>query len=121
MNTSFGPEIRRAVVDFSGEEQDEVLIYPEKSRAKRIALLGMGNNEDIDAERLRRTAAKGAALAKKAKTETVAVINPGTSLDAETTSQAIVEGFMLASYSFDRYKTQNEQTDRNTTTRYPCE
>ena len=104
---SFGSEIRRALVDFKGEEQDEVLIYPEKSRAKRVLLLGMGKGSFIDAERLRATAAKGASRAKKAKTETVAVINPKTPLDAETTSQAIVEGFMLASYSFDRYKTQN--------------
>ena len=108
LELSFGSSIRRAVVDFKGEEQDEVLIYPETSRAKRIALLGMGDEAHIDAERMRFTAAKGAALAKKIKIETVAVINPQTSLDVETCSQAIVEGFMLASYSFNRYKTQQD-------------
>ena len=109
LEDSFGPGIRRAIVDFKGEEKDQVLIYPEKSRAKRIVLLGMGKDDLIDAERIRCTAAKGAALTKKANTETVAVINPATPLDVEATSQAIVEGFMLASYSFNRYKTAQEQ------------
>lgn len=109
LENSFGASIRRAAVDFKGAEDDQVLIYPDTSRARRIALLGTGAESTIDAERLRCTAAKGAELARKAKTETVAVMNPSKPLDAETTSQAIVEGFMLASYTFSKYKTQPGQ------------
>ena len=109
LESSFGPDIRRAALDFNGAEEDEVLLYPNQSRAKRILLLGMGADDAIDAEQIRCTAARGAALAKKTKTETVAVINPSTPVDAEATSQALVEGFMLASYTFSRYKTQKDK------------
>ena len=109
LETSFGPGIRRAMVDFEGNEDQEVLVYPEHSRARRVVLLGTGEAKKLDAERLRVAAARGAARARKTKTETVAFTVPTSSVDIETSSQAIVEGFILASYQFLRYKTVQEQ------------
>ena len=109
LEASFGSSIRRAIMDFEGQNDQEILIYPELSRAKRVVLLGLGDASEVDAERIRCAAARGAGIAKKSKAETVAFAVPNTNLDVEASSQAIVEGFMLASYQFLRYKTASEE------------
>ena len=106
LSNTFGAIIDRSVDDFSGKKSESVVLYPEGSRARRIALLGLGEQAKLDAERIRCTAAEGAELAAKLKVETVACILPA-GLDAEEVSQAIVEGFVLASYRFLIYKTEN--------------
>ena len=109
LEAAFGPVIRRAMVDFEGKDDQEVLVYPESSRAKRVVLVGTGSQDKLDPERLRIAAARGATLAKKSQTETVAFTIPVSPLDTEVVSQAIVEGFILASYQFLRYKTRQDQ------------
>ncbi len=101
----FGESIKRSKCDFSGKAKQHVVLYPDKSRAKRIALLGLGDANQVDTEQIRRMAAIGAEAASQRKTETVAFMVQGGAVDVESTSQAITEGFMLASYRFTRYKT----------------
>jgi len=103
-----GPALRRAAADFTGEADDVLLFYPDGARARRVALLGLGASADVDAERLRAVSARGAELAARCKAATVALRLLPATVDAETAGQALVEGFMLASYRFLRYKTEEE-------------
>jgi leucyl aminopeptidase len=103
-----GPSVERAAVDFAGKAGEAVVVYPEVGQVRRVALLGLGAEARIDAERLRTMAAEGAELVAKRKTETVGIALPTVKLDPEVVAQAVVEGFMLASYQFTRYKTATE-------------
>ncbi len=105
----FGTVVDRSVDDFCGKEKESLVLYPDKSRAKRIALLGFGEIDKIDSEKLRRAGAQGAKLARKLKTETVACMMPAGIKDAESVSQAIVEGFILGAYKFTLYKTEEKE------------
>lgn len=105
---TLGETVRRAAADFTGKPDDVVLLYPDTARARRIALIGMGLAAKIDAEGLRQAAAVGAGLALQRKAETVGLRVGGTGIDPEAAGQALVEGFMLASYRFLRYKTNED-------------
>ncbi|MEM8487557.1 MAG: leucyl aminopeptidase [Bacteroidota bacterium] len=105
---AFGDVIQRAAPDFDGKAEEQVVLYPEKSRAKRIALLGLGPWESVDNETLRSAASAGATLAYKLKVETAACMLPAGALDVDTATQALVEGFVLGSYRFATYKTDEK-------------
>ena len=109
---SFGEALQRAAADFAGAPEDAVLFYPDGARARRVALLGIGSAAEVSAERLRTASARGAELASQRKAATIALRMPATSLEAENAAQALVEGFVLASYRFLRYKTEEEGSYR---------
>ena len=108
-----GEALRRATDDFTGAADEAVWFYPDNARARRVALVGLGPAGAVDAERLRTACAQGAALAAQRNAATVALRVPATTLDAETVGQALVEGFVLASYRFLRYKTDGEGGQRS--------
>ncbi len=101
---TLGETLRRALDDFDGAEDKTLLVYPDKARARRFLLVGLGEVQKVEAETLRRAAAHAARTARDFKASTVAFTLPDFSLDADTAGQALVEGFMLASYRFTRYK-----------------
>lgn len=103
-----GEELERAAGDVSGERDEEVVVYPSRARARRAALLGLGAAADVDSEVLRRVAATGAELAKKREVGTVGLHVPDTTLAADVEAQALVEGFLLGSYRFLRYKSDED-------------
>lgn len=103
-----GAPAAQAEADISGAFNRNVLVYPTGKQARRVAVLGLGTPAEIDLERVRRVAANGARIAAEIGAETIAFHVPDTELDAEAVSHAVVEGFMLASYRFDRYKTSEE-------------
>lgn len=106
--SDLGPAVERAADDFKGKIEDALMIYPEQSHARRLGLVGMGPSSKIDADVVRRVAARGESLARTCKAETVAIVHPDLRLDPESVSQALVEGYMLASYRFLRYKTNGD-------------
>ena len=109
---TLGPAFERIGADFSGEADDTLLVYPERAHAPRAALVGLGAQADIDADTLRRAAAQGASLAVKYRASTVALAVPAgetqLEFDEARAAQALVEGFILGSYRFLRYKTEDE-------------
>ena len=105
----FGEVVDRAVSDFNGKAAESLVLYPEKTRAKRIALLGLGESEKLDAEQVRKAAAEGAQIASRLKVETVGCMMPVQGLEMDVASQAIVEGFVLGSYKFTLYKTEGKE------------
>ncbi|MXX97539.1 MAG: leucyl aminopeptidase [Rhodothermaceae bacterium] len=105
-----GEALNAALIDFEGDLKETLLCYPASGRARRVAVVGLGYPENIDREALRRAAAAGAHMAMKTKATTVALCLPDSQLDSEATGQSLVEGYMLASYEYDRYKTRpNEE------------
>ncbi|MCY3487156.1 MAG: leucyl aminopeptidase [Bacteroidetes bacterium] len=105
-----GEALNAALIDFEGDLEETLLCYPASGRARRVAVVGLGYPENIDREALRRAAAAGAHMAMKTKATTVALCLPDSQLDSEATGQSLVEGYMLSSYEYDRYKTRpNEE------------
>ncbi len=105
----FGPAMGTAVGDFTGKlDAEPILVYPSSARARRVALVGLGPDKTVDLERLRRAGARGATTAGQRKAKTVALLMPDTPIEAEAASQALVEGFVLGSYKFRRYKTNDQ-------------
>lgn len=103
----FGDAVERVRSDVSGKKNTTALLYPEKGSSPRVVLSGLGDSEDMNVETLRRAASSGASVVRSLTTETVAITIPNVSIEKELASQALVEGFMLGSYSFNRYRTEN--------------
>lgn len=99
--------ISRVLEDFTGKKNESVTAYPEKMNARRVVLVGVDSSTEDTREALRRAAAKGAAVSNRLKIETAALIVPSFLEDTEAAAQALVEGFVLGSYRFDRYRTTN--------------
>lgn len=99
--------ISRVLEDFSGKKDETVVAYPEKMNARRIVLVGIESDADDKFEALREAASNGAAISNRLKIETAALLVPSYLDDTEASAQALVEGFVLGSYRFDRYLTSN--------------
>ncbi len=102
--TLVGDEVGEGLSDFGGKAGETQLLYSSAIRARRLLLVGCGDTE-TSTEKIRVAAAKAAAFLANKKFETVGLVVPETKLGSAWTSQSIVEGFVLGSYSFDRYRT----------------
>lgn len=75
--------------------------------ASRVWLLGLGDPEELDADRVRRAGAKLARLAAGARVDRVRIV-PGEGvmeqLGAEAFGAGLVEGLTAASFDFDAYR-----------------
>jgi leucyl aminopeptidase len=72
--------------------------------AARLIVVGLGDSKDATLETVRRAAAGGLRRARDLNARTVAVDLLGERLPAGQRAQAVVEGALLGTYSFDRYK-----------------
>ena len=92
--------------DFEGK-RGETLAVPTRGRlgAKAVVLVGVGEQDQLDSDALRRAAATLAKRASKvAKVATTLLDVAPESLDRADAAQAIAEGVLLGSYQFLRYK-----------------
>jgi leucyl aminopeptidase len=105
-----GAAFTRALDDFGGKTEQTLLVYPENTRARRFLLVGLGLSDDVTMESLREAAAGAADAVSGMGIETIALTTPRVSLDLDSASQALVEGFMLASYRYLQYKTTGDRT-----------
>ncbi len=105
---AFGESVERARGDLRGEAGDALVLYPDSGTAKRIVLTGIGEESSVTAEALRSAAAIGARTATRVSAETVGISVPSIDLDGDEAAQALVEGFVLGSYRFDRYRTKKD-------------
>ena len=102
-----GEVLSRSLMDFDGDFDETLLCYPTEGRTPRVALIGLGDGGTVQRERLRKAAAIGAKLAGKTKATTVALCLPDSGIDSESAGQSLVEGYMLASYTYDEYRTES--------------
>jgi leucyl aminopeptidase len=106
-----GEELREAYRDLPGAGDTKTafkkltLLRPE--RPERLLIVGLGKREDLDAERLRAAAAVAVIQAGRYEAQTIAWALPETANDRpapQAHAAAVVEGAVLASYRFDRFK-----------------
>jgi leucyl aminopeptidase len=78
--------------------------------ARRVVVVGLGKRADTTAETLRRAAAAGLRRARDLGARAVAIEVLGDRLPPRQRAQAVVEGAILGTYTFDRYK--REKSDK---------
>ena len=109
-----GEALSTALIDFEGKPNETLICYPPTGRARRVAVIGLGDAGNIQREVLRKAAAAGYRVAMKTKATTVALCLPDAGIDSEAAGQSLVEGYMLAAYEFERYKTQPDDQKSKT-------
>lgn len=93
-----------AADDFKGEVEEVLFLYPEKSKT-RIALVGLGKEEKITAESLRRSYGALVKAVLKKELTTLEIEEPSVKgIKKEEVLEAIAEGILFANYRYDRYR-----------------
>jgi len=102
-----GKSIWKQIKDegFSGKEAQAAVAHPPAgSGADRLIALGLGPKRDLSLESLRRAGGRLARKAREVRVENAIVEWPRQFKDEQV--KAFVEGVLLGSYQFNRYKTQ---------------
>jgi leucyl aminopeptidase len=98
--------------EISGERNDTQFIHTYgKTAARRILLLGLGDEQELSFEELREAAARAVKEALKAKlTKLVfALSHSWSGLDSKEAAHAVTEGALLADYRFPGYHQKEEE------------
>ncbi|MDH5759286.1 MAG: leucyl aminopeptidase [Gemmatimonadota bacterium] len=100
--------------DFTGRDADEALFYASGDAGpRRVLLLGMGKEAKVDAERIRRFAARAVRGAEARGVTELAVFLEGHGrVEAAALAQAAAEGAVLAGWSFRELKTRDAENGR---------
>jgi leucyl aminopeptidase len=77
--------------------------------ARRVVVVGLGKRAETTAETLRRAAAAGVRRARDLGARSVAIEVLGDRLPTRQRAQAVVEGGILGTYTFDRYKREKSE------------
>lgn len=111
-----GEELQEAYRDLPGTGDVKTafkkltLLRPE--HPERLLIVGLGKREDLDAERMRIAAALTVIRAGRYEAETIAWSLPeaaGDHVTPQAVAAAVVEGTVLASYRFDRFKSRDPE------------
>ena len=80
-----------------------------------MLLLGLGKEEDFKEDTIRKVIGRAVKQLEKSKTNTAAIMPMGLdkNISSEIVGQCIVEGAMLASYKFNKYKTDDKEQKNN--------
>jgi leucyl aminopeptidase len=92
--------------DAKGGFKKLAVLHPERPR--RVAVVGLGKRDEVDAERLRVAAALAAKEAGRLGSSSVAWIVPEAE-DREALAEGIVTGTILGAYRFDRFKSSDAE------------
>ena len=99
-----------ATGDFRGKRGETLVLYPQTGiGAKRVLLVGLGEENRVDAETLREAAGIAVRAAAERQGKTVAIVGPALRrVRVAAMAQAMAEGAILSSYRFDRYQSRRE-------------
>ncbi|MGM0419256.1 MAG: leucyl aminopeptidase [Thermodesulfobacteriota bacterium] len=104
----------RGLKEFKGSKDKSVIFYsPENINAEKAVLCGIGKKDEITAESLRRFGSSAVKKALSLKSETIDIVFPDTKkseIDEKEAFKAVCEGAFLSNYSFNKYKSENEET-----------
>jgi leucyl aminopeptidase len=96
--------------DFTGKSGETLSLPVAGIAAKRLVLIGLGDDAKLDAEAARAAGGRAAKALARAKAQSAALaLATSRRLDAEAAAQALVEGVVLGAYRFDKYKSGNEK------------
>lgn len=91
--------------DFVGKEGEVVFLYLQSLPEKRVALLGLGEQEKITVEKLRRAYASLTKACRQKKIKDLNLVVPAIpSLTEENILSGISEGLLLSNYVFEKLK-----------------
>jgi leucyl aminopeptidase len=94
--------------DFKGKAGEVAVLYPRGTvPAKRVLVVGLGEQDKFSVENVRRAAGKAAARARELGAQQIATIVHGAGiggLDAAAAAEATTEGMLLALYRYDAPK-----------------
>ena len=104
---------------FLREDTTFTLFYTnKKTKAKLIAVVGLGKKEELSLEKLRQLGGKSFSYFAEKNISSVALplisIKKLKDTDESTTekvARALTEGFMLAAYDYDQFKTKKEKAE----------
>jgi leucyl aminopeptidase len=98
----------RGAADVRGGYRKSAIVYPEQP--ERVVAVGLGQRGDFEPERARVAAAIAARAASGLRATSLALVPPGEG-DSDAIAAALVEGAILASYRFDRFKSSPGEED----------
>ncbi len=99
--------------DFTGENGKSVLLRNVDGK-KRILLVGMGKEKEIDQEGIRKAYSHSLKIAKSLKLKGFSVLFGGFGKISNVKAvKAIVEGMVLGNYEFDKYKQEERKKKKN--------
>jgi leucyl aminopeptidase len=108
LDTALGGVISSALAggDFKGRAGETALLYPTAgtSAVRRVLLIGLGKQSDVNAERLRRTGGTAARHSRQRDAERVVVLAPTIrGVSPAECAATLAEGAVLGAYHFDAY------------------
>lgn len=116
-NSAVQEVLRRAwkTGDFVGKEGQSLLFYPDQQnlflKAKRALVIGLGK-EALTRETFRKAGGKVSAQAVLTKADKIYVVMPEQlDFDPAEMAECLVEGLILGSYSFKKYKHPDAEAD----------
>jgi len=98
--------------EITGKLNEVVTLFPPSQSVRKVVAVGLGAANKLDVEKLRQAAANGLKAAAKGKTKTIAahVLGAGASpIALQDAAAALVEGAVLATYSYDALKSKPEE------------
>ena len=99
-----------AAGDFTGKAGELVSLPVTGIAAKRVVLLGLGEERHANAEALRAAGGRAAKTLARAKAANSALAVPALRrVTPQAAAQALAEGLVLGAYRFDKYKTGNDK------------
>ena len=91
--------------DFIGKEGEVLFLYVANPKEQRIALLGLGEEDKITIEKLRRAYTSLAKVCQKGKIQKLNLALPNiSSLNDSEVIRGVSEGLLLANYTFEKLK-----------------
>jgi leucyl aminopeptidase len=101
--------------DLKGKFKEAVLFRTGgRIPAERVLVMGLGEQPEFGPDRIRETSAKAATFLRESGVSSYTTILHGAGLggiDLREATEALVEGTLLGSYRFDRYKTEREEDE----------
>lgn len=101
------PDLRRTLrtAGVDGSAGVTTTLHSLHARARAILLTGLGRRTSVTAEVLRRRAAAAVRFAQERKATSLALVLPASD-DPQAAAAALVEGALLGSYRYDRWKSR---------------
>lgn len=96
--------------DTRGEYKKTAIVHPPEPR--RALVVGLGKRDDFEPERARVAGALAARSASSMEATSLALAGPDWE-DRKAVATAMVEGAILASYRFDRFKSKKDDEDED--------
>lgn len=99
--------------DFKGKLNETAVLYPRGAiPARRVLIVGLGQAQDFDLDRVRQVAGTAARRARDLGAKRFATIVHGAGiggLEPEAAAQALAEGTLLGLYEFNQHKAPQEE------------